>query len=234
MEAKLAIGSVRVASAATMDVGRRLSLFALACCLAGAALLPVDLVASTWMRSHPAGDGAAKLFEIGELFAHGAGAALLLIAAALLDPASRRRLPRVAAIAFGAGLAANIGKLAIARWRPRAFPGDGSVAETFQNWLPWLGGASGEESVRWGSHLQSFPSSHTATGIGLALALAWLYPRGRWLFFALAALAALQRVDGGAHYPSDVCFGAAIGFAAAAILLGDNRLSRRFAQFELA
>ncbi|MFM7292258.1 MAG: phosphatase PAP2 family protein, partial [Planctomycetia bacterium] len=56
---------------------------------------------------------------------------------------------------------------------------------------------------------------------GLAAALTWKYPRGTWLFVALAAAAAAQRVASSAHYPSDVLFGAAVGLVGAAVVLGN-------------
>ena len=47
--------------------------------------------------------------------------------------------------------------------------------------------------------------------MGLAIALAAIYPRGRWLFAAFALLACLQRIHALAHFPSDILAGAAIG-----------------------
>ncbi|MCE9527851.1 MAG: phosphatase PAP2 family protein, partial [Planctomycetales bacterium] len=43
------------------------------------------------------------------------------------------------------------------------------------------------------------------------MGLAYLYPRGRWLFAILAALVGLQRMHSLNHYLSDVLAGAAIG-----------------------
>ena len=59
--------------------------------------------------------------------------------------------------------------------------------------------------------MQSFPSAHTATAISFAIGMAWIFPRGRWLFFVCAALAAYQRVVFEAHWMSDVMVGAAMG-----------------------
>jgi membrane-associated phospholipid phosphatase len=63
----------------------------------------------------------------------------------------------------------------------------------------------------YGYALQSLPSAHAATAVGLALALAALYPRGRWLFASFAVLAGLQRIEAQAHFASDVLAGAAVG-----------------------
>jgi hypothetical protein len=64
-----------------------------------------------------------------------------------------------------------------------------------------------------------FPSGHAATAAGLAAALSWRYPQATWFFAAIAALAAMQRVVSLAHYPSDVCCGAALGLVMAAVCL---------------
>jgi len=58
---------------------------------------------------------------------------------------------------------------------------------------------------------QSFPSAHTATAAALAVVLTSVYFRGVWLFYSVVVLVAMQRVETGAHYVSDVLCGAAIG-----------------------
>jgi undecaprenyl-diphosphatase len=113
-------------------------------------------------------------------------------------------LPRAIAAILAAGCGANLVKLLISRSRP----GSTDLAhlaswQTFSGWLPL--GANG-------SGWQSFPSAHTATAVGLAWVLYSLYPHGRWLFAALAAAVAAQRVLGSAHFPSDVLAGAAVGW----------------------
>ena len=82
------------------------------------------------------------------------------------------------------------------------------------------------------SGLQSFPSAHTATAAGLAMGLAWLFPRGRWMFSALAALVACQRVVVGAHFPSDTMVGAAVGCVVAACFIDRRVLGPHFDAWE--
>jgi membrane-associated phospholipid phosphatase len=53
---------------------------------------------------------------------------------------------------------------------------------------------------------------------GFATMLAWRYPHGTGVFATFAAPAGAQRVFASAHYPSDVCFGAALGLAGAALV----------------
>ncbi len=82
------------------------------------------------------------------------------------------------------------------------------------------------------SGLQGFPSAHTATAAGFAAALIWLYPQGRLLFTVLAVLVGCQRIVSGAHFPSDVCFGAAAGCLAATFFLYVGRLPVWFDRLE--
>jgi membrane-associated phospholipid phosphatase len=113
---------------------------------------------------------------------------------------------------IGAGLLADFCKLFVARARPHSFSFDGTVADTFQQWLPLVSGGSG---------LQGFPSAHMATAVGLAIGLAWLYPRGHWFFVFLAVSAGGERVVSGNHFVSDVAWGAAVGaFCAIGVLEG--------------
>ncbi|MGW6841236.1 phosphatase PAP2 family protein [Streptomyces sp. NPDC054958] len=64
----------------------------------------------------------------------------------------------------------------------------------------------------------SFPSGHTAAAVAFTAAVASCWP---WAGAACAVptvLVALERLHSGAHYPSDVAAGAAIGLAAAALV----------------
>jgi membrane-associated phospholipid phosphatase len=146
--------------------------------------------------------------RVAEPFGHGLGVLLILLCVHQLDPARRWALPRVLAGAWLAGIAANVVKLLVVRVRPHHFAFEGGVWSTFGGWLPLAGAGSGG---------QSFPSAHTATAVGLAVVLAWLYPRGRYAFGILALLVACQRIAGGAHYLSDVLVGAAIGLVVGSV-----------------
>ena len=65
-----------------------------------------------------------------------------------------------------------------------------------------------------GRHLTaySFPSGHSETAFALAVALSFLYPRRRTVFYTLAALVAFSRVYNGEHFPLDVICGGLIGY----------------------
>ncbi len=58
-----------------------------------------------------------------------------------------------------------------------------------------------------------FPSGHTTLAFATATCLAFLCPKGRYLWFAAATLVGIERVAELAHYPSDVVAGAMFGTA---------------------
>ena len=61
----------------------------------------------------------------------------------------------------------------------------------------------------------SWPSGHAATAFAGAATLAWLVPRFRLLWYALAVLIAYSRLYNGVHYPTDVLSGAILGLLVA-------------------
>lgn len=126
---------------------------------------------------------------------------------------------RILATALSSGTLVDLLKISVARVRPRYFNFEGSVADTFHSFFP---GAAGS------SHIQSWPSGHTATAVGFCLALSTLFPRGRWLFRALAALVAMQRIESGAHYLSDTLFAAAVACGVWVIVFGHGPIGRMF------
>lgn len=61
----------------------------------------------------------------------------------------------------------------------------------------------------------SFPSGHTAAAVAFTAAVAPAWPLAGALCAVPATMVAVERVQSGAHYPSDVVAGAAIGLAGA-------------------
>lgn len=61
----------------------------------------------------------------------------------------------------------------------------------------------------------SFPSGHTAAAAAFTAAVLPAWPAAGVLCAVPAALVSVERVQSGAHYPSDVAAGAVIGLAAA-------------------
>ncbi len=195
--------------------------FALLACAALAVDMPIARYAA---EDSLAGD-VQKVLDVSEVFAHGWGVLMILIAVAVLDPASRRGLPRVAACAYGAGLATLVLKRLVARVRPNALGAwDTNLANALSTFLSWHAPVPERVRALGRSAIESFPSGHAATAVGLAFGLAWLYPRGRWLFAVFAVLASAQRIEASAHYASDVFMGAAIGcLMAGALRVGSGQ-----------
>src|SRR5205823_11609069 len=57
----------------------------------------------------------------------------------------------------------------------------------------------------------SFPSGHACLAFATACAMGMLWPRLRWVFYAVATLVAAERVAENAHWPSDAVAAAAVG-----------------------
>ncbi len=195
-----------------------------------AAALFVDMPVARYVHHIGVPGDLRKLFTVSEVFAHGIGVALILLAVAVLDPASRRRLLRVALGTYGAGLIAQLAKLLLPRVRPNVCDLTGGVWQTF-----FAGGAQHYAQLHQlaGRDIQSFPSGHSATAVGLAFGLAWLYPRGRWLFVFFAILAITQRIESSAHFVSDTLAGVAIACVVAAVCWHQRGLNQLFTRFEL-
>jgi membrane-associated phospholipid phosphatase len=103
--------------------------------------------------------------------------------------------------ALTAGISTNILKLFFGRWRPSGFFNDGEYGFTFFAPVEYV--------------LASFPSGHSSSIMAIMTALAVLLPRYKAVFFPAAAVIASFRVIVGAHYPSDVIAGIALGYLSA-------------------
>lgn len=191
--------------------------------LLGLALLAipwVDITILRWFRGDVVPGDIIRIFKLAEVFAHSYGVIAILLTAFVLDPANRRRVPRTALLAFSSGIACLLVKVSVGRLRPNQLPWDspemlGGSLDTFVGWFP----VSGRWSAISEYAIQSFPSAHTATAVGLAIGLSRTYPAGRWLFGLFAALAAMQRISVGAHFVSDTFVGAAVAFAVCGMLV---------------
>lgn len=175
--------------------------------LAGASVFTIDGPLARFEIRELPGD-LRKIVELSEVFAHGMGVGIILVTLWVLDRDRRLHTPRVALLAFLSGILADVCKLFVTRYRPRAFDLNSAAADSFVG-IPGNAGLS---------EIQSFPSGHTATAVGLALALGSLYPRGRVLFAMLAVLAASQRILSDAHFLSDTLAGAGIACFVAAMI----------------
>lgn len=207
----------------------------------GAALLVVDLPVAQWCKGRRLPRELVRILDFSEVFAHGTGAAILLLVALVLDPAlawpsvrwpairwpsfqplaAQRNFARMIGATFSGGLIVDCIKAVVARVRPRAADLASQVSA-----IGTFGDAALSSPTGSHSDLNSFPSGHAAVAAGLAAALAWKYPRGVVLFLVLAACASAQRITTSAHFPSDVAVGTAIGLLGAAIFLGSHPAER--------
>jgi membrane-associated phospholipid phosphatase len=94
------------------------------------------------------------------------------------------------------GLLADLIKYTLGRYRPKML---------FQN------GLYGFDFLDAAYGMTSFPSGHANTIAALALAFYYLFPRYGLLYFCFAVLVSVSRVIIGAHFLSDVVFGAYLG-----------------------
>jgi membrane-associated phospholipid phosphatase len=190
----------------------------------------IDIPVAALCRDRCLGGEVGNLIRLSEVFAHGMGVGAIILTVAVLDPANRRRLHRLAGLSLGAGLVCDVFKLLI----PRARPGHGELPETalatFLGWEPFAEAQGLGDMLDHG--IQSFPSGHTTVAVGLAIGLMWLYPRGRGLFAFFALLAGSQRVVFGAHFPSDVLAAGALACIVAAACFTSRGLGGWFDRFE--
>ncbi len=193
-------------------------LIALLLTVIGLAVLPYDFVlADPHLFESLPGD-LTRVVGLSEIFSHGYGVMLVAVGIWLLADHQRRFIPRILTCAFWPAIGVLLMKFLIGRNRPIRYFDDqcnasfpASILDTWLGWMP-----NDRFNVIYAS--ESFPSAHAATGWGLAIGLAWVFPKARWLFFGVALMGSIQRVTSFAHWPSDVCFGAAIAFLMAGAL----------------
>ena len=171
--------------------------------LLGVIAVPHDITVARFFEQGNLPGPFEDVLDRAETFAHGIGIAAILIILIVVDFSKRWAFPRVILATIAAGLAANGFKLLIGRLRPHSADLTAQVTDTFTGFLPLF-------SV--GSSHRGCPSAHTTVVFAFAVGLCWLYPRGRYLFVSIALLAAMQRITSGAHFFSDVCWGASLGY----------------------
>jgi len=180
-------------------------------------LAPRDPAMSASATAWFAAAGGDLRREIEALQQFGQGFSMLLLGAAifLMDPERRRRLLDWA---FAGGLlmlACTLLKGLTGRPRPRMGDPFGFIGPMGLYAIERAPGETRFISAWSGSSdLASMPSRHTAFAVLAAIFLSALYPRAAPLVWPLAVLVAAARVLTGAHYPTDVLAGAALGLLA--------------------
>ena len=181
--------------------------------LAAWLIFPHDAYLAYHCHKIPAGHPKwlRNIFDNVEPFGHGVGVVIASSLVLLLGQKQWKSGMSLFCAGLGGGLSANLAKLWLGRVRPRNFDFASLDSHaTITGWMPFLSGGSGS---------QSFPSAHTATAVAMAVFLASLYPRARWFFLVLTILVMCHRLHSGAHYPSDILTGAALGWCVALICL---------------
>src|SRR5262245_41269469 len=117
---------------------RQYFFFATACLLLAPAALAIDLPIAQFCQAKHVPSALRKLVTLAEVFGHGAGVALILLAVVALDPRGWRRLPVLAGSAYGAGLLADLGKLLVVRTRPGISDLTANAQATFLGWRPLI------------------------------------------------------------------------------------------------
>lgn len=190
----------------------------------GLALIPFDGPIGAWVVAAGRGLTGDVRREIEAWGQYGQGVCVAVVAVVFVRLAPWR-WRRVLDLIGAAGLTWAVTfaiKVLVGRPRPRlgdagAFVGPfsaypvGESAEARHSWEVW---------ARVSSDLWSMPSSHVAYAAMLSVFIAAMEPRLRWLAAALTGVVALSRVVVGAHYPSDVLVGAAVGLACGQLVVG--------------
>ena len=114
---------------------------------------------------------------------------------------ARRQALLLAGSVAASGLLCEVVKLLIRRERPYVHAGHW----VFRAWSEHTFSTAGLAT----------PSSHTMVAFGAATMASRIFPRLRWMFYALAWGCAATRVLAQAHFLSDVTFGAMLGWAVA-------------------
>lgn len=204
-----------------------LILFGLAACI-----LPFDLTLAKPNNLQELPGDLKRVVHLAEIFAHGFGIAIVAIGIWLLASESRQYIPRIVACAFWPSIGVHFFKTLWARNRPHTYLNEHAQAEfpnsVFDTWVGWLP----NDQLNFTYPAQSFPSGHAATVWGLAIGMAWVFPKGRWLYFSIAILASVQRITSGAHWPSDVLCGTAFAFIMAGAMTENWGLGYFLSRYE--
>ena len=184
--------------------------------IVGVLCLAFDRPLARWMLDGGLPGDVRALFHRVEAFGHTYGLICIAITVYLLDVGRRNRVAGMVGAFAAAGIAADLVKICV--WRVRPCRMEDVMASTSSYYGNLITAETDRLTIALDSTYHSFPSAHTACAVALAFALGKMYPQARTWFYFLAAMCALNRIDGGAHFASDVCWGAALGYGTAATM----------------
>jgi membrane-associated phospholipid phosphatase len=189
----------------------------------------IDVPVARWfLNGHLSGD-VRQAIGLTESYTHGIGILFLLISILTMAPQKRWCVPRLATMAFGASAVATIVKMFVLRPRPTQL--NLSVASNDAAWL-WSFDWTLDQIAAFDAGTRSFPTGGIATAVALSVGLSMLFPRGRFLFLLFTLFSALERLQTGSHFPSDVLGGIACGLFWCFICLHSKLLGILFEQME--
>ncbi len=188
----------------------------------GLAVMPLDPMIASWFAGISKQGDVWR--EIGAWQQYGQGGSIVIgvVLIWLLDPDRRRRLLDWLVSGAVVWLAVFTAKVLVGRPRPKLEDPYGFLWP----WGTWDFGPPTGSVHAWqvgrilGSELWSMPSNHTAFAVVMSVFLVRMYPRLRGVAVFMACLVGFARVAFGAHYPSDVLIGAAIGWILATLAIG--------------
>ncbi len=191
-----------------------------------------DIATLQLMRPDVLRGDIRRMLKLSEFFAHGMSVVVVMWATWVMTPQYRRHLVRLVMCVVWPPLVVHGIKTFVVRLRPTSYLDQQlvphyptSILETWQGFV-----FGGQWNVVYQS--QSFPSAHAAMVWGFAIAMCWLFPKGKYLFICLACLSSFQRIVFQAHWPSDVFAAIAVAILIAGGLVQNWGLGYLLGKFE--
>ncbi|MCA9298496.1 MAG: phosphatase PAP2 family protein [Phycisphaerales bacterium] len=181
-----------------------------------AGLLPFDQSIARSVRGVHLGGDIRRELEVLQQFGSISFLVLAILVFVCLQPRRWRRSIDWASAAAVTGVVALVLKILLGRPRPKLMDHYGPTSLLG----PFHAHPFGpEEGIHrswhlWAAHvsdLWSFPSSHTSAAAAMAVGMVAIDRRLRPFAVSMVVLVGTSRVVLGAHYPSDVVFGACVG-----------------------
>lgn len=183
---------------------------------------PLDATVNGWLRGLSLAGDVRREWSALQQFGQGVSIAIIAIVIILLEPVRRTRLFDLALALVAVGITVTAMKWLIGRPRPTLndastflFPWNTYPIDAPPPGGPIIHAHAWDLSAPTHAQLWSMPSSHTAFAVVMALFLAVLYPKLRWLVVFLALTVGAGRLVFDAHWLTDVLAGATVAAAVA-------------------